>query len=135
MTAPDPPAVASVGAGYAAFFEELVAERGLTHEVIRDAIANAIPNRLFDSPVVGVGGARRQKVADCAMTVVAAALPHLRAQVLAEVDAALRDGKRYLNWLQTTKPFSALDDYEPFSLASIAARYLRDTLARDKEDR
>lgn len=28
-----------------------------------DIAASAIPNSLFDSPVVGVGGARRQKVA------------------------------------------------------------------------
>ena len=115
---------------------------------LRDAIAETIPNAMFASPVVGIGGARRQKVADYAMRAVLPALDavrageraqvmtefttymaarprlsfdatvaeFLRAQVLAEVDAALRDEAGWLRY-----------ELGESTVAKVAD-YLRDTL-------
>jgi hypothetical protein len=54
-----------------------------------------------------------------------AAAPHIRAQVLAEVDAALRDETRYREW------WVSHPDKVGGRTRAIVADYLRDTLGGD----
>lgn len=102
MTAPDPPAEASVGA-------EAV-------EAAARALWSASRRGEDGWPVADVPAA------------LAAALPYLRAQFLAEVDAALRDQGRYLEWYGRNL-------HLPATLGSLgdAADYLRDTLTPEED--
>ena len=116
VTAHDPPAVASVGAeaveaGAAAFMVE-ARKWPVDHEASR-----------FGGVVRPMGATEHE----VARAVLAAALPHLRAQVLAEVDAALRDEAE--TWRAEGNDDRA-DRYE-LAAAFLRMRFERDTLAGD----
>jgi len=68
---------------------------------------------------------------DAARVVLAAALPHIRARVLAEVDAALRDDAEYRAWwgVNTLAVEAYVLDIDRRALAS----YLRDVLGAGGE--
>lgn len=100
MTAPDPPDVAGVGAQAV------------------EAAATALRSWWRDDT-----DATTEELAE---RVLATALPHLRAQVLAEVDAALRDDERFAAWAHEHD-----DDAALYYDTEVAQRYLRDTLAGD----
>jgi hypothetical protein len=57
----------------------------------------------------------------------AAALPHIRARILAEVDAALRDRERFLTWAETDGQHVTGEERIKGSIERKAA-YLRDVL-------
>lgn len=64
---------------------------------------------------------------DIARPMLAAAAPHLRAQVLAEVDAALRDEDAYAAW-DRAQSLGSPNFYVPRSDRRTLAAYLADTL-------
>ncbi len=93
---------------------------------LREQIAEAIPNSLFATPVVGIGGARRLKVAAAVMPVVDEALAAAEARGYDRAIANLRNEDAYSAWLETidNQTWNALAGRSDFIAPTVSAAYL-----------